>query len=286
MFKLDSFASRLMFTTTRITAHLANGATSMGTGFFFHFKVDDQNLFPVLITNKHVVANAVSGEFLVHETAIDPDGHHIPAEMSCRVIFTEFEKPWIGHPGDTDICGMPLAPLQQSVRKQGTEMFYAPIDESILPTGDMLAGLSALEEVVMVGYPIGLCDEVNNLPILRRGITASHPAVDFQGEPVGLIDIAAWPGSSGSPVLILNEGSYFTPEGLIVGQRILLLGTLDMLYHQPTDGHVGVVPVPTQLSVRTSIPIHLGHYIKASELLVLKDHMLATLRSRTGSVQP
>ena len=28
----------------------------------------------------------------------------------------------------------------------------------------------------MVGYPIGISDEVNNLPIFRKGYTASHPA--------------------------------------------------------------------------------------------------------------
>lgn len=284
MFNLDSFASRLMFTTTRITAHLADGETSVGTGFFFHFKIDEENLFPVLVTNKHVVANAQTGDFLVHEGTVDGQGHRIPADTSRGIVVTDFDKAWIGHPGDADLCGMPLAPLQQAVKKQGTEMFYAPIDESILPTADVLGELSALEEVVMVGYPVGLWDDANNLPILRRGITASHPAINFRGEPVGLVDIAAWPGSSGSPVFILNEGSYFTPEGLVVGQRILLLGILDMLYHHATGGQVGVVPVPTQLSVRTMIPIHLGHYIKASELLVLRDHMLTTLRSRTGAI--
>ena len=43
----------------------------------------------------------------------------------------------------------------------------------------MLEELSALEELVMVGYPIGLWDKNNNFPIFRKGYTASHPAIDF-----------------------------------------------------------------------------------------------------------
>lgn len=32
-----------------------------------------------------------------------------------------------------------------------------------------------MEDVVMIGYPIGLSDTYNHKPIIRRGITASHP---------------------------------------------------------------------------------------------------------------
>ena len=39
--------------------------------------------------------------------------------------------------------------------------------------------LSAVEEILMIGYPNGLWDAVNNYPLIRRGVTASHPAVDF-----------------------------------------------------------------------------------------------------------
>jgi len=57
----------------------------------------------------------------------------------------------------------------------------------------------------MIGYPNGLWDHVNNLPLIRRGITASHPGVDYQiegqnGPGVTVIDMACFPDSSGSPV--------------------------------------------------------------------------------------
>lgn len=52
----------------------------------------------------------------------------------------------------------------------------------------------------MVGYPDGIWDEFNNQPIVRRGITATHPKNDFNGKGEFLIDAVCFPGSSGSPV--------------------------------------------------------------------------------------
>ncbi|HVA89443.1 MAG TPA: serine protease, partial [Chloroflexota bacterium] len=138
--------------------------------------------------------------------------------------------------------------------------------------------LAAMEDVVMVGYPIGLWDNLNNFPLLRRGISASHPAVDFCGKPEGVIDIGAFPGSSGSPVLILNEGTFATPNGYSIGSRMILLGVLWGGPVRLADGTLEIVEIPTkQVPIaRTSLPVHLGYYIKARELLVLKEHLFAT----------
>ncbi len=111
----------------------------------------------------------------------------------------------------------------------------------------------------MTGYPAGLWDVHNNLPILRRGVTASHPAIDYEGRPEILIDIAAFPGSSGSPVMVLIEAR---PE--------VFLG---VLYAGPTDiveGQIVFSHIPTVSStpvVHTELGVHLGVAIKAKVLL-------------------
>jgi hypothetical protein len=121
---------------------------------------------------------------------------------------------------------MPFEPLRQEALAQGQEIFYQPITEDFFPTTEILSNLSALEDILMVGYPIGLWDDVNNFPVLRRGITASHPIVDFQGKSIGLADIASFPGSSGSPILILNEGSFTSQSGFCIGSSLIFLGVL------------------------------------------------------------
>lgn len=277
-------SSKLLFSTTRVSAQV-NGKESIGTAFFFHFKIDENKQLPVLVTNKHVVAGATSGTFFIHEQAHDLEGKSIPAQSSTGISLADFGSHWIGHPGTVDLCAMPFEPLRREARTKGIEPYYLALDESIIPSQEALQQLSALEDVVMVGYPIGLWDSVNNLPVLRRGITASHPAADFCGQPIALADIAAFPGSSGSPVFILNEGIYATQKGTVVGSRVLLLGVLFAGPQFTADGTIQIVDIPTATPIaRTSIPSHLGYYVKASEILRLKAHLLSVIGlSRGGS---
>jgi hypothetical protein len=105
--------------------------------------------------------------------------------------------------------------------------------EASLSMEDFDEGLDAIEEVVFVGYPDGLFDEVNYLPLTRRGITASPPTADFNGRPVFLIDGSVFPGSSGSPVLILQTGSYAGRTGSInLGERVVFMGVVAAVYQR------------------------------------------------------
>ena len=70
-------------------------------------------------------------------------------------------------------------------------------------------------------------DEKHNLPITRKGITGTPFFVDHNGQPEFIVDCACFPGSSGSPVLIVNESSYaLHKQPLQVGNRMILLGIL------------------------------------------------------------
>ena len=80
-------------------------------------------------------------------------------------------------------------------------------------------------------------------------------------------------------MMVLNEGSYSTLDGIFMGSRVILLGVLWGGPQHLADGTLEVVEIPTkQVPIaRTNIPVHLGYYIKARELLVLKEHLFATL---------
>ena len=84
---------------------------------------------------------------------------------------------------------MPFEPLRQQAQSQGKEVFSCPLADALIPDQQTLDNLSALEDVLMVGYPIGLWNSANNLPILRRGVTVSHPEANFQG---GQQDVSIW----------------------------------------------------------------------------------------------
>jgi hypothetical protein len=127
-----------------------------------------------------------------------------------------------------------------------------------------------MEDIIMIGYPNGIWDAKHNLPIIRRGITATHPKLSYNGKPEFLIDAACFPGSSGSPVFLANIGSYVSPDGaLCAGNRIALLGTLYAGPQHTATGEVVVVEVPTDTRAMaiSTIPNNLGLVIHSSKLL-------------------
>ena len=279
MIKLDTLSSQVLLTTTRIMAHKDSGKSSVGTAFYFHFKVNEQTSIPALVTNRHVIENAKTGEFYVHTATTDPTGKRIPTELSVPVALPNFSDLWIAHPGGIDLCAMPFEPLRQTAQQMKIDIFYIHYDEQLIPSAETLGNLAAMEDITMVGYPIGLWDQKNNFPLLRKGVTASHPASDFNGEPIGLLDIAALPGSSGSPILVLNQGSYAVSTGISIGSRLILLGILYMYYRLLPGGETKAIEIPTTISTdEMGIPLHIGRYIKSSELLELKKALLKLVK--------
>lgn len=260
-----SISERMMFNTVRLVA----SDRSSGTGYFYNFVIDNK-IVPVIITNKHVV-NYNSNETMTFYLHLR-NGENESNE-SYQVTLT---LNWIFH-SKKDLCFCFVNPVFEFVKKQtGKDVFYIAIDETILPSQKMLEELSALEELVMVGYPIGLWDKNNNFPIFRKGYTASHPAIDFNESGIGLVDMACFPGSSGSPIYILNEGGYKDKVGnLNWGQsRIIFIGTLFSGPIYDATGKLVVTDIPTSNQVvesHTSIMVNLGYYIKSSEILEFKN---------------
>ena len=260
-----SISERMMFNTVRLVA----SDRSSGTGYFYNFVIDNK-IVPVIITNKHVV-NYNSNETMTFYLHLR-NGENESNE-SYQVTLT---LNWIFH-SKKDLCFCFVNPVFEFVKKQtGKDVFYIAIDETILPSQKMLEELSALEELVMVGYPIGLWDKNNNFPIFRKGYTASHPAIDFNESGIGLVDMACFPGASGSPIYILNEGGYKDKVGnLNWGQsRIIFIGTLFSGPIYDATGKLVVTDIPTSNQVvesHTGIMVNLGYYIKSSEILEFKN---------------
>ena len=82
-----------------------------------------------------------------------------------------------------------------------------------------------------------------------------------------LLDMACFPGSSGSPVFIMNQGSYATPSGITVGNRIYLLGILFGGPQYTAQGILSFANVPNIPKPIVNIPTNLGVAIKSSEIL-------------------
>lgn len=271
-----SVTEQLAYSTVRIETN-----TGTGTGFFYRFSVQENGWhIPAIVTNNHVVEGTSKGRFLISRA--QPDGlpdltHHE------GFAFNDFSKIWTPHPSnDIDLCAMPIAPILAKAKETTTPLFYRPIDASLIPTQAELEELNPVEDITMVGYPNGLWDEVHNMPIFRRGITATHPKLDWNGKSEFLIDAACFPGSSGSPVFLLNEGGYLSKKGLhLGGVRIKLLGVLYAGPQHTVEGEIKIVTVPTQNKpiALSTIPNNLGVVIRATALHELDALLLSRAKA-------
>jgi hypothetical protein len=277
-------SEQIAHSTVRIEVETADGKRGTGTGFFFSFARQADKYVPTIITNKHVVEGAARGRF--HLSTADAEGN--PVYSSHEVFqFEGFQRFWISHPDDDiDLCAMPIAPILERANQTGKRLFFIQLDMALVPSAEDLAQLTAMEDILMAGYPNGIWDEKNNMPVLRRGVSATHPNLDWNGKPEFLIDAACFPGSSGSPVFLFNLGGYAAKTGgMVIGSRLKLLGVLYAGPQHTVEGEIRIVKVPTlerPVAVST-IPNNLGIVVKARKLEAFETLFKAKLEEEAKS---
>lgn len=255
--------------TVRIECINTKNEISTGTAFMMCLKETQHSSVPVLVTNKHVIENSAIGKFYL--TSANADGSAI--KQSHRLVEIEnFASQWILHPDpNIDLAVFRLGPLLNKALNENHPFFYMPITPRIIPTTQQRESLSVLEEVIMVGYPDGIWDHVNNFPVIRKGITATHCAVNLNGRAEFLVDMAIFPGSSGSPVFVYNNGYKASFNGNISAgmPSLQLIGINYACAVHSAVGEITFINTPTSHLPRsiTQIPNNLGVIINSSKLL-------------------
>ena len=268
---VDDPRERHLFSTVRIVATRPNGDAAVGTGFFFVFaKTVDGGHVPTIVTNRHVIEGADTVDLVFRRSSDDLSrpiiGGGIPGRM------TDIQNGVIYHPDSAiDLCVIPITNVIHLLNQRGDNPWFAMHDTGSLKMRIGTPPLRAIENILMIGYPIGLWDEANDMPIARRGITATHPALNWRGLPEFLIDAACFPGSSGSPVYLDRERRHTD----MVGKQIefvldcRLLGILSAGPQFDAEGKIEIRNIPTGATAvpMTRIPTNLGVVIKAEKLL-------------------
>lgn len=284
--QVDSLMKELLFTTIHIRCNTAAGSTS-GTAFIFNAAEGDQpETTPVLVTNRHVVEGAHGGAIRL----LGRQGDTVELGNPIEAVYSDFTGMWIGHPDPAvDVSAAFLGPTLNTIVAQGRAPFFKIVSAGLCPTEEDIDGFDAVEVVTFIGYPNGLYDTVNHTPIVRRGITATPIALDWNGTPAFLIDASVFPGSSGSPVFLVQDGIVRRGNNLSIGgpSKVHLLGVVSAVMLQPDTGQLVVANEP---KVQFRQFIDLGVVFKARAVQETVDELCRVYgvdrSSVSGTVPP
>ncbi len=249
-----------------------------GTGFIVELNKGG-NKIEMLITNKHVIENAMSGELtftIKKEYSNEPDfgKKHI-------IKIADFEAQFLKHPDKSvDLCGIRMSILWDEFDKAEITPFYMTIPESFIASTEDLKNYSQGSQILMVGYPRGLIDTTNNAPIFRKGTCATSPYLDYNGKEDFLIDIAMFNGSSGSPIFQISNKMTSTKNNnevtLTTFEDFKLIGIVyqSPMYKVSLEGNKidkGAMSNKNLKDNELRFPMNLGIVIKGFKILDLKD---------------
>ncbi len=234
--RTETIAEQIFFTTAFIV--VSSPTVSMkGTGFVYRVDVEGGSAL-FLATNRHLVKDFTN--MTIKFVADDGTSNAKLGEYVAVEINDLQASGWVGHPNnDVDVAIVPIAHAIEALQRNGKPAFFKSLTPEIVFEIGVTPDLSPLEEITFVGYPEGLFDETNHLPIVRRGMTATPIEVDFNGLPSFIIDAGVYQGSSGSPVFILNQGWVIDRLGnATLGNRAILLGIVAANYHRYSEALV------------------------------------------------
>jgi len=255
----------LSMITTPVILLKGNKTVSQGTGFYYGLQDPSRGTVLFLITNHHVLTGYSPEEtkspkgdnvmFYLHKDADDPGD----VKQIRFPLFTKNGKPiWLGSREfpHADVAVIPIAAsLCDNAKVFGISEDWTGGNIKMRPTST----------ITLIGYPYGYYDKKNRLPIWKTGSIASEPDVDFEGKPLFLVDISAFPGMSGSPAFAIAYGAYETIEGpTTVGHVQKFLGIYASMQVLKEKRYLEELISKSKLGVVVDESLELGHIWKSS----------------------
>jgi len=185
----------LAATVAQVRCFKAGQQQGAASGFFY---AEGDKLF--FITNRHVIIkeedNYYPGEIRMR-LHINPNDIRQNEDLSLHLYDDSGKPTWLEHPTHGARIDVVAIPMDAELIK--SRFFIRAFSSKDLIPSDV--DISIGEDVLVLGYPLGLHDMVHNLPIVRSATLASVYPVPFSGDPIVLIDSRLHRGTSGSPVL-------------------------------------------------------------------------------------
>lgn len=210
MLSLKNKEDTYLLSTVRIEIESKEGK-STGTGFICSLtnpKYGNLTKVYYLVTNKHVIQDGNKMTLKMH--TIDNDfkknnKNSIEINLDKQqeiVIEKDLNALFFFHPkSDVDIA---ILNMNQNIFNSFLPLVM-PIELDKVIPDPIDNDIEIYDDIIFIGYPNGLYDKKNLLPIIRKGSFATPYQVNFDGHPIFLIDASVFPGSSGSPVFLFDR---------------------------------------------------------------------------------
>ena len=252
---MSTIADEMIFSTVKITTKTMKGE-KIGTGFIYKYE-EDGKFWNFIITNRHVVDNAIEGKITFHKGEMN-NGKNVLVEGEA-IDLNFNSNSFFYNDSSIDVAIMNVSPIYDENKDK---MYMIVVSRVIIPNNDEIKmKISKIDELIFIGYPIGLWDSKNYIPIVRKGITSTPYHYDFEGEPIFLIDAAVFPGSSGSPVFVYRQGvDLDETTNNRIGEKIYFLGILSSRLEVTEEGKVSLKDIPSTIEAYVNIkqPVNIG----------------------------
>lgn len=183
----------------------------IGTGFFVHRRINDKEVLPFLVSNKHIFEGKSCVVIRMRETQENKLVLKDVSLSDCRVHTF------------ADIAAVMLSGT--TITQQHLKFSSFDIDGNSFSSFELRDnGVDEGSLVYMLGFPVGLVNVNSELPICRMGCIARISEEQIAESHDALLDIQNFPGNSGSP--IVSKPEFIGIQGTKILDRCVLIGII------------------------------------------------------------
>jgi hypothetical protein len=242
------------------TVPIDNPQGESGTGFLVYRETAPNQGRVFVLTNKHVICRDSAmrssvGHIICHFNTKESDGSAGTVSGEIPLTYLDGSKRFREHPdADTDVLAIEVSDVIQPNPK--IEKRYPTYNDFALETKRTELDITVGEDIVTIGYPLGLRQGDSNFPLIRQGVISTKIGTllkdkvqDSEGNirnrtlRAFLIDGATVPGSSGSPVVLKPVIGRLQGNTIVMGiAPPVLLGIVAETKYAPVPLGAGVIP--------------------------------------------
>lgn len=198
-------------------------------------KPEEQRYRLFLVTNKHVFEGRESVQ-LRFNTA---EGKTTTFKQD--LFFPNKEIRWLAHENsDIDLALLNVNP--QILQSNGVQPIFIAEEFFAYFKDFNEIGISAGDDVYVIGFPMGIAGEEQNYPCVKAGLISRIDKEVVNMKKQFIIDSSIFPGNSGGPVVlkptsISLEGTKAVGKSFLIGVISSYLPYEDKLYTHQTNPH-------------------------------------------------